>query len=121
MSTQRTVNIPGEVAMAASELPEPQQQYFWAEVASRAKSVPIAYLCWFLFGIHYLYLGKILTQIIFWLTLGGVGIWAIVDLARIPGVVNGYNASVARRVLETAQAMAFQAEGRTGHSAGQEG
>jgi TM2 domain-containing membrane protein YozV len=47
--------------------------------------VPTALLCFFLgvFGIHRFYVGKIGTGILQLVTLGGLGIWALIDLVII--------------------------------------
>ena len=44
-----------------------------------------ALLCWFLgvLGIHRFYLGHTLYGVIQLLTLGGLGIWALIDFIRI--------------------------------------
>jgi len=58
---------------------------------SKIKSVGVTYLFLFLLGSHYAYLGKWGTQLLFWFTLAGLGIWWIVDLFLIPGKVEKYN------------------------------
>lgn len=61
---------------------------------SKIKSTGTAYLFWFFFGAHYAYLGSWGTQILYWITLGGLGIWALLDLFTMSGKVNTYNASI---------------------------
>jgi len=52
---------------------------------SDKKFVPAVLLCFFLgsLGIHRFYLGKIGTGILMLLTLGGFGIWTIIDFVRL--------------------------------------
>ncbi|WP_106793058.1 TM2 domain-containing protein [Aquimarina sp. Aq78] len=58
---------------------------------SKIKSYGTAYLCWFFLGCHYAYLGKWGYQILYWITLGGLGIWMLIDLFHIPTKINNYN------------------------------
>lgn len=56
----------------------------------KAKSLWVAYILW-LFGLHYLYLGKPLNLVFYWLTAWGLGIWALLDLFRMPRLIEGLN------------------------------
>lgn len=55
------------------------------EPVSHKSMVPAALLCFFLgtFGIHRFYVGKIITGILMILTLGGLGIWVLIDFVMI--------------------------------------
>ena len=65
---------------------------------SKVKSTGTAYLFWFLLGAHYAYLGKWGIQILYWITLGGIGIWALIDLFTMSGKVNKYNAEIFQQI-----------------------
>lgn len=65
---------------------------------SKMKSSGIAYLCWFFFGVHYAYLGKWGWQILYWITLGGFGVWAFLDLFLIPSKVDNYNRKISHQL-----------------------
>ena len=73
------------------------------------KSKGLAYLFWFLFGAHYAYLWKWGTQILFWITLGGFGVWTLIDLFTLGGKVETYNTKKelkqVKRDVKIAQAM----------------
>ena len=65
---------------------------------SKVKSTGTAYLFWFTLGAHYAYLGKWGIQILYWITLGGLGIWALIDLFTMSGKVNKYNADIFQQI-----------------------
>ena len=73
---------------------------------SKMKSSGIAHLCWFFVGCHYAYLGRWGTQILFWITACGLGVWYFLDLFLIPGKVNRHN----RRIADQIQDLELRAE-----------
>lgn len=62
------------------------------------KKTGTAYLFFFLFGAHYIYLGQIGKQILFWVTLGGFGIWALIDMFTLGDKVNRANAPILQQI-----------------------
>jgi TM2 domain-containing membrane protein YozV len=60
-------------------------QYDPSENASEKRILPAGLLCFFLgiFGAHRFYAGKIGTGILQLFTVGGLGIWMLVDLIMI--------------------------------------
>lgn len=64
------------------------------ELQSKIKSTGTAYVFWFFLAAHFAYLGKWGLQILYWLTLGGFFIWAIIELFLIPGRVERHNAKI---------------------------
>lgn len=73
-------------------------------VQSELKSKSTAYLMWFVLGSHYAYLGKFGLQILFWMTAGGVGIWAFIDLFRMPQMVSDHNLPLYEELEDIAEA-----------------
>ena len=65
---------------------------------SKMKSSGTAYLCWFFLGCHYAYLGKWGLQFLYWFTIGGLGVWCIVDLFHIPTKVNNHNMLISGQI-----------------------
>ena len=59
------------------------------------KSCGTAYMLWFV-AMHRFYLGRPFTGLLYILTLGGCGLWAILDFFRIPSLVHKENAALAR-------------------------
>ncbi len=49
------------------------------------------YLAWLCLGSHYLYLGRPIRQLLFWLTLGGLLLWWLTDLFRLPEMIAEHN------------------------------
>ena len=61
------------------------------ELQGEIKSKGTAFLMYWFLGAHYAYLGKWGVQLAYWFTLGGLGIWLMVDLFRVGGLVKRHN------------------------------
>ena len=63
------------------------------ELQTKLRKSSTALICAIL-GIHYLYLGKIGTFILFFITGGGFGIWWFIDLFRVSSLVSKFNGPI---------------------------
>ena len=80
-----------------------QQKNYVLSAQARQKETGMASLFWFVLGVHYFYLNKPFINIIYWLTAGGLGIWMIIDLFRIPGMVKDRNKAIIKEAIEEAK------------------
>ena len=101
-SEARTVkSLPPSVQHTVAQMDSLSQNAFFNEYESKKKKRSVAYIIWLLCGWHYLYTKKVGLQFAFWFTFGGVGIWWIADLFRMPGIVRSCNEQIARQALQT--------------------
>lgn len=61
------------------------------QLQGELKSTGTAYLMYWFLGCHYGYVGKWGVQMAYWFTLGGFGMWILIDLFRVGGIVRRYN------------------------------
>lgn len=76
-----------------------QKNYVMSKLNSKEKSTSTAYICWFLFGVHYFYLGQPMKNILYWFTLGGFFIWTVIDLFRMKSLVEESNEKIVRELI----------------------
>lgn len=97
------VDLPATVKEALSKLPPVLQDEFREEYLIQHRSLPVSYLLWLIpppFSCHYLYARRVFSQIIFTLTCGGLFIWWLADIFRMPQVVADENRKSARKILK---------------------
>lgn len=92
-------SVPPTVRTEVGALPPALQQEFSEAYERRGRSTGAAYCLCLLIGAHYAYVRRWGLQVLFWVTLFGLGIWLVVDLFRIPTMVRRYNEGVAREIL----------------------
>jgi hypothetical protein len=104
--SDRSLVIPARVASSLSRTvreqlayltPDQQRAFLW-RYRAQAKS-PVVALAFLPLGWHYLYLRKRGLQVLFWLTLGGLAAWWVLDFFRIRKLVRDYNRRVAVHVM----------------------
>lgn len=61
---------------------------------SKIKKTSTAYLFMLFLGAHYAYLDKWGLQILYWFTLGGLGVWALIDLFTMQSKIDKHNAPI---------------------------
>lgn len=96
--------LPMMVKHELQKLPEHKQHAFMEEYKRKYRTIFLAYMLWFVFGLHYAYFGKWGYQIVLWIsgivTLGVVAvIWMIIDLFRITHMVLDYNRDLSIKIL----------------------
>lgn len=84
------------------ELPEKHKISVIQKYEKNKKQTWIAYFVW-IFGLQYLYLMKPLSLFFYWITGWGFGIWALIDLIRIPGLIKEYNRKKLIKVVEESE------------------
>lgn len=76
-------------------LTPPQVMAFTQEFERRRKNKTTCYVLWFFFGLHHVYLERWGLFVLYVLTAGGLGIWALIEIFSIPGEVTHKNADIA--------------------------
>jgi len=92
--------VPMSVRQAAENWTQEQKDIFVNRFRSQVKEVTIAYMSWLALNAHYAYLGDWGKQVLYWITLGGLGIWALVDLFNMKDLVRNKNREIARRIAQ---------------------
>ena len=95
---------------ARAGLTSDEHEQFIAEYNRERRSERTAYILWGLLGFHHAYLGKWVHQVLYWATAGGLGIWALIDLFRLPGMVRSRNREIAAEILRWRLRPALTAE-----------
>ena len=97
-------------------LSEKQRKYALSRYENKKKSVAVAYLLWFVFGVYYFYLNRILLNLLLWFSvfplfffgaLAGFPLlgfaWFFIDLFRIPGLVEQRNRDILIECIKDAK------------------
>ncbi len=104
LPTSLRKQIPDAVLRKLDDMDEAAQLGFVEEFSRNKKSSLLAFLL-VGGGLHYAYLGRVWLTLFFICTMGGFGIWWIIDLFRVFGMVRERNRSVAIRVLRDIQVL----------------
>lgn len=97
---------PPVVQAALAKMDESQRLTFEAEYKRRAKSVAPLIVLAILFPIQMFLLGKTVMGIVFWLTLGGFGVWWIIEIFLTPKRLAEFNDELATNIARDLKIMA---------------
>lgn len=87
-----------------SKMSVQQQKFFAKEYKKLKRSSGVAIIYW-LFLCHYIYLNRITTFIFYIITLGGLGVWHIIDFMRMKKLVEKANDNIAQQLLNDSISM----------------
>lgn len=93
---------------AKQDLSTQELQLLASEMDSRKKSTATTWILWFFFGGiggHRYYLGKIGSGVAMTLTLGGLGIWSIIDIFLMNGMISKKNSEIESEVISEVKLM----------------
>jgi hypothetical protein len=96
--------VPDAVLRKLDDMDEAAQLGFAEEFTRNKKSPLVAFLLVGV-GLHYAYLGRVWLTLLFLFTMGGFGIWGLLDIFRVSGFVRERNRSVAIQVLRDIQVL----------------
>jgi TM2 domain-containing membrane protein YozV len=82
-----------------------EQEMFLQEFKKRRKNIHIAFL-FFILGLHYLYLKEFVKFFLFLFTMGGFGIWYLIDLFRGNSMIRTANQNAALEAFKNTKALA---------------
>jgi hypothetical protein len=95
--------LPASVQNLVKKMDPSDKNAFLLEFNQRKKSTFFSYILWPLGALYYAYNKRIGLQFVLWLTaLVGIGIiWWIIDLFRMPWIVDAANDQIAREIAQT--------------------
>jgi hypothetical protein len=106
--------LPATVREAIAKLPPVLKEEFFEEYSLAKRKTGLSYLFWLIpppFSCHYLYNNRVLTQILYFLTCGGIFIWWLVDFFRLPQIVQDENRKIARKFLKKMMRQSLRRQG----------
>ena len=91
--------LPRTVKTELPTLSADAQKKFLDIYKSKRKSLAIALPLVLAYGMHFVYLEESSSGIWFWFTVGGFGIWWIIEFFRVGGMVKDFNSYVALKAI----------------------
>lgn len=97
--------LPSSVKNALGRMPGDQQAVFEEEYVDKRRSAVLMLLLAILFPIHFFFEGRVGLGILYWLTLGGFGLWWLVEIVMVWGRTKRFNQDTATALLRDMKIM----------------
>lgn len=97
--------LPSSVKNALGRMPGEQQAVFEEEYVGKRRNAVLLLLLSILFPIHFFFEGRVGLGILYWLTLGGFGIWWFIEILTVWGRTKRYNQDTATTLLRDMKIM----------------
>lgn len=98
-------NLPMMLKEPLSKMSEEKQSIFVEEFKKRSKNVGIMTVLAVFLPIQLFLLGKTGLGLVYWLTLGGLGIWWVIEIFLTSKRVKEYNTDVGTQILRDMKLM----------------
>ena len=97
--------LPSTVKTALSKIEENQQQQFEEDYKRKRRSPGVMLALAILFPIQHFLEGKVGLGILYWLSLGGLGVWYVIDAVLIWGRTKRHNEETGKNILRDMKIM----------------
>lgn len=97
--------LPSTVKTALSKLDTSEQQQFEEDYSRKRRSPVTMLLLAILIPVQHFVEGKIALGIVFWLTLGAMGIWYVIDIIMIWSRTKRHNEELSKSILRDMKIM----------------
>ncbi|MFA8442244.1 hypothetical protein [Yoonia sp.] len=92
-------SLPSSVTNALGKMPEEQQAVFEDEYQKKRRNTVLYVLLAVFLPIQFFLEGRVVTGLIFWFTLGGLGIWYVIEILTVAGRTKTHNEEEAKRLI----------------------
>jgi len=97
--------LPSSVKNALGKLPPEEQAVFEEEYARKRRNKVLLLVLAILFPIHFFFEDRVGMGLLYWLTLGGFGVWWLIEIFLVTGRSNNFNEDTAKALLRDMRIM----------------
>lgn len=97
--------LPSSVRNALGQMPQEQQAVFEEEYGRKRRNKVILGLLAIFFPIHFFFEDRIVLGLVYWLTIGGFGVWWLVEIFTVWGRTSRFNEDTAVALLRDMKIM----------------